>query len=187
MNFVFVMIHIHEFYFVLEVSRHQLTTSIDIPCPRPNYEGEVFMCSVDKKNQLDVTFCILYFSSNSCWTCFRQPCAHHQELTTAWCYSLVLVCYSLMLVCYSLVLVCYSLVLAGSASDGRTTCQPDLTTFLQPRHIPTQGYNTTSRSCQLLMMGTRLPETCWASIRREIKNTKRFCASSWLITRSTTY
>ena len=30
-------------------------------------------------------FCILYFSSNSCSTCFRQPCAHHQELTTAWC------------------------------------------------------------------------------------------------------
>ena len=39
--------------------------------------------SVDKKNQLDVTFCILYFSSNSCSTCFGQPCAHHQELTTA--------------------------------------------------------------------------------------------------------
>ena len=38
--------------------------------------------SVDKKNQLDVTFCILYFSSNSCSTCFGQPCAHHQELTT---------------------------------------------------------------------------------------------------------
>ena len=39
--------------------------------------------SVDKKNQLDVTFCILYFSSNSCSTCFGQPCTHHQELTTA--------------------------------------------------------------------------------------------------------
>ena len=38
---------------------------------------------VDKKTQLDVTFCILYFSSNSCSTCFGQPCAHHQELTTA--------------------------------------------------------------------------------------------------------
>ena len=48
--------------------------------------------SVDKKNQLDVTFCILYFSSNSCSTCFGHPCAHHQELMTAWCYSLVLVC-----------------------------------------------------------------------------------------------
>ena len=39
--------------------------------------------NVNKKNQLDVTFCILYFSSNSCSTCFGQPCAYHQELTTA--------------------------------------------------------------------------------------------------------
>ena len=42
-----------------------------------------FLYGVDKKNQLDVTFCILYFSSNSCSTCFGQPFAHHQELTTA--------------------------------------------------------------------------------------------------------
>ena len=90
--------------------------------------GRVFiqniLCWVDKKNQLDVTFCILYFSSNSCSTCFGQPCAHHQELTTTWCYSIVLVC------------------------------------------------AVTSRSRQLLMMGTWLPEACWATIRREIKNTK---------------
>ena len=43
----------------------------------------IVLFSVDKKNQLDVTFCILYFSSNSCSTCFGQPCAHHQKLTTA--------------------------------------------------------------------------------------------------------
>ena len=36
--------------------------------------------------------------------------------------------------------------LAGSASIGRTTCQPVLTTFPQPRHIPTQGYNITQSS-----------------------------------------
>jgi hypothetical protein len=36
--------------------------------------------------------------------------------------------------------------LAGSASDGRTTCQLVLTTFLQPRHIPTRGYNITQSS-----------------------------------------
>ena len=35
----------------------------------------------------------------------------------------------------------------------------------------------TSRSRQLLMMGTWLPETCWATIIREIKNTK--VTSSW--------
>ena len=35
---------------------------------------------------------------------------------------------------------------------GRTTCQPVLTTSLQPRHIPTQGYNITQSSAQT--MGT---------------------------------
>jgi len=29
---------------------------------------------------------------------------------------------------------------------GRTTCQPDLTTSLQPQHIPTRGYNITQSS-----------------------------------------
>ena len=52
----------------------------------------VMLLTVDKKNQLDVTFWILYFHSTSCSTCFGQPCAHHQELTTAWCYILVLLC-----------------------------------------------------------------------------------------------
>ena len=51
------------------------------PCVFHSVSTKLF--SVDKKNQLDVTFCILYFSSNSCSTCFGQPCAHHQELTTA--------------------------------------------------------------------------------------------------------
>ena len=40
-----------------------------------------YLFNADKKNQLDVTFCILYFPSNSCSICFGQPCAHHQELT----------------------------------------------------------------------------------------------------------
>ena len=49
----------------------------------PNNNKPDIIIRVDKKNQLDVTFCILYFSSNSCSTCFGQPCTHHQELTTA--------------------------------------------------------------------------------------------------------
>ena len=40
-----------------------------------------------------------------------------------------------------------------------------------------QHETITSRSRQLLMMGTWLTETCWATIRREIKNTKE--TSSW--------
>jgi len=39
-------------------------------------------------------------------------------------------------------------------------------------HCTYQHEAITSRSRQLLMMGTWLPETCWATIRREIKNTK---------------
>ena len=69
---------------------HFLTADSACHCPHWNINNNII--SVDKKNQQDVTFCILYFSSNSCWTCFGQPCTHHQELTTAWCYSLVLVC-----------------------------------------------------------------------------------------------
>jgi len=73
----------------------KLPKNIDFLCPVPKYETETCRTQrgiVDTKNQLDITFCILYFSSNSCSTCFGQPCAHYQELTTAWCYSLVLVC-----------------------------------------------------------------------------------------------
>ena len=42
-------------------------------CPYSAHgNGMIEYCidSVDKKNQLDATFCILYFSSNSCSTCF---------------------------------------------------------------------------------------------------------------------
>ena len=69
---MYVCTYVHT-YICQWVEGHQiLTTSLKL---KEN--------SVDKKNQLDVTFCILYFSSNSCSTCFWQPCAHHQELTTA--------------------------------------------------------------------------------------------------------
>ena len=69
---------------------------------------------------------------------------------------------------------------------------PDCTTALkhtQPTHSETYLCNTTyfystyqhkaitSRSRQLLMMGMWLPETCWATSRREIKNSK--VTSSW--------
>ena len=77
-------------------SRHNLRTQLQAST-KLHAKSDVWLTvhrkfSVDKKNQLDVTFCIIYFSSNSSSTCFGQPCAHHQELTTAWRYSLVLVC-----------------------------------------------------------------------------------------------
>ena len=48
--------------------------------------------SVWIKNQLDVVFVFFISLLIVGSTCFGQPCAHHQELTAAWCYSLVLVC-----------------------------------------------------------------------------------------------
>jgi hypothetical protein len=41
-------------------------------------------------------------------------------------------------------------------------------------HGTYQHKTITSRSRQLLMMGTWLPETCWATIRREIKEYKKW-------------
>ena len=98
---------------------------------------------MDKKNQLDVTFCILYFSSNSCSTCFGQPCAHHQELTASM-----------------------------DALPANRSWQPPCS------HGTYQHEAIISRSRQLLMMDTWLPETCWATIIREIKNTK---SDIWLV------
>ena len=94
-------------------------------------------------------FYILYFSSNSCSTCFGQPCAHHQELTNAWCYSV-------------------ATNPSMDALPGNRTWQPSRS------HGTYQHEAITSRSRQLLMMGTWLPETCWATIRREIKNIKKW-------------
>jgi hypothetical protein len=62
---------------------HLVRTSLKMSKQSTSDSFYTELFSVDKKNQLDVTFCILYFSSNSCSTCFGQPCAHHQELTTA--------------------------------------------------------------------------------------------------------
>jgi len=67
----------------------------------------------------------------------------------------------------------------------------------QPTHSETHLCNTTYcystyqhetitlRSRQLLMMDTWLPETCWATIRREIKNTK--VTSSWFFLSTLNY
>ena len=77
-----------------------------------------FIYGVDKKIQLYATFCILYISSSSCSTCFGQPCAHHQELTTASCYSLVLVC--------AVAEGRLSRPVGRQCVHGRTNCQPVL-------------------------------------------------------------
>ena len=65
------------------VSRNYVLIAANLTlCSIKSHRPNVYL-RVGKKKQLDVTFCIVYFSSNSCSTCFGQPCAHHQELTTA--------------------------------------------------------------------------------------------------------
>ena len=70
-----------------DIFRHSRTSEMFLYWSRSHRADRAYRTgsfSVDKKkNQLDVTFCILYFSSNSCSTCFGQPCAYHQELKTA--------------------------------------------------------------------------------------------------------
>ena len=134
-------------------------------------------------------FCILYFSCTSCATCFGQPCAQHQELTTAWCYSRVLVCAvtirGVTQICLTVNGRCVVMrVVVGDGETTTTTTHNNSHNHTQPTHSETYLCNTTycystyqhetitSRSRQLLMMGTWLPETCWATSRREIKNTK---------------
>ena len=94
-----------------------------------------YMYTVDKKNQLDVTFCILYLSSNSCSTCFGQPCAH------------LSVCLS---VCLSIYLSIYL--------PTYLPIYPSIHPSIHPSILNYDARSTTHR--QLLMMGTWLPETC---------------------------
>ena len=82
--------------------------------------------SVDKKNQLDVTFYILYFSSNSLLNMFR-------------------------------VTMCPS-----SGADDCVMLLPRVGMCRGCREVVKTGWQVVrpSRSRQLLMMGTWLPETC---------------------------
>ena len=134
------------------------------------------------KNQLDVTFCILYFFSNSCLTCFGQP----WPIIRSWrLRDFIASCWYVPWLqggCQDR--------LAGSASmdalPANRSWQPSCS------HGTYQHEVITSRSRQLLMMGTWLPETCWATIRREIKNTKVTSSCFFLSTlnfdaRSTTH
>jgi len=47
----------------------------------------IIQCGI--RNQLDVTWCYIYFLFISNSTCFGQPCAHPQELTIRWFYRRV--------------------------------------------------------------------------------------------------
>ena len=66
-----------------ETSAHKVQTPGDHPKERVQQCSNSLRFNVDK-NPTRCHFCVIvYFSFTSCSTCFGQPCAHLQELTTA--------------------------------------------------------------------------------------------------------
>ena len=109
--------------------------------------GPTSLSYVDKKNQLDVTFCILYLLILA-----QHVSGNHVPIIRSWrLRDVIASCWYVPWLQWSC-----QVRLAGSAS---------MDVFVALRAI-------TSRRRQLLMMGTWLPETCWANIRREIKDKK---------------
>ena len=117
---------------------------------------------MDKKNQLDVTF--VFFIS--LLLVAQHVSGNHIPIIRSWRLRDAIVCY-----------------IAGSASmdalPANRSWQPSCS------HGTYQHETIATRSRQLLMMGTWLPETCWATSRREIKNTK--VTSSWFFLSTLNY
>ena len=109
---------------------------------------EITACGI--RNQLDVTWCYIYFLFISSSTCFRQPCAHPQELTTQWFYRRVW--------CSAVAAVGCQNWLAGCASIEEYVVHVLRTpqwihnqltgsdSLQQPRHYNTRGDKTTESS-----------------------------------------
>ena len=138
-------------------------------------------CIVSKvwreKNQQDATircfiinFCLNMFRASLCPSSGEQrPCY------CIWCVVLVLLMWLVAVV---------GCCLAGCEQCSHPTGSASMDALPWSHYLPTgldnlpcshgtyQHEAITSRSRQLLMMGTWLPETCWATIRREIENTK---------------
>ena len=119
--------------------------------------------SVDRKNQLDVTF--VFFISLLIDA--QHVSGNHVPIIRSWrLRDVIAVCWHApwlqeggqvrlagsasmdgFVVWYAGAYApAYHTTLCYEPIHGRTTCQPDLTTSLQPRHIPTRGYNITQSS-----------------------------------------
>ena len=74
-----------QFGFLLRTHTENFTTkqSPGMQASSLMIDYKCLVCSVDKKPTRCHYCVILYFSFTSCSTCFGQPCAHLQELTTA--------------------------------------------------------------------------------------------------------
>jgi len=95
-------------------------------------------------------------------TCFGRLHAHHQELnncsSSLWFYS------------WSMV-VAVVLIAVGPVVDNR----PDQYQQHCYRHAPTIKPEAATAVVELLIMGVRTPETCWAVHKRQVINLRNCC------------
>jgi len=108
------------------------------------------------RNQLDVTWCYIYFLFISSTTCFGQPCAHPQEMTTQWFYRRVWWCRG----------CCRLSEHTPEWIHNQLTGSDSLHSHGTTPHAAIKPL-----SRQLLRMGTRLPETCSATYKEKINIT----------------
>ena len=128
--------------------------------------GFVSPCCIIKHSnesiQPDVSISQIYCSSfKYSSTCFGHPLAQHQELIN---------CSSQPLVYRWNVVVAVSLVMV-------TLDRPRPTTLLPPRSYSKPEVATAVY--KLLMMGMKMPKTCWAVFKRRTINLRDWCI--WLV------
>ena len=112
-------------------------------------------------NQLDATISPVYYLTFICSsTCFGRPHAHHQELNN---------CSSSLWFYFRSVAITVLLAVIGPA--GR----PDHDQQHCYHHAPTVKPETATAVVELLMMGVRTPETCWAVNKRQVINCRNCC------------
>jgi hypothetical protein len=142
-----------------------------------NWSNKYRAYGVDKNIQVDVTFCILYFSSNNCSKCF----GNHVPIMNSW--GLCEVIASCLYVPWQQGDWQDRLARNVSTDEFISQLSGETNPYMDALPAnrtwqPSCSYGTykheaiVSRVRQLLMVGTCLPEIRWAIIRREIKNTK---------------
>ena len=102
------------------------------PCSHGTYQHEVI---TSRSRQLLMMGTWL---PETCWATIRRQ-IKYTKVTSSWVFLSTLN-YDARSTTHQIYYLRYEPI------HGRTTCQPVLTTFLQPRHIPTRGYNITQSS-----------------------------------------
>ena len=111
-------------------------------------------------NQLDATISqVYYLMFMYSLTCFGRPRAHHQELNN--CSS------SLWFYRWSVVVAVLLVVVRADPPDhDQQHCY---------HHTPTVKPDAATTVVELLMMGARTPETCWAVHKHQVINVRNCC------------